>query len=210
MKSATWSDRLRYQFDNYMSRGTGALISGLAVFSLVIIVIAGFIVSLGGNMFAPERSPGLSFLEAAWESMMRTLDAGTMGGDSGWGFRIVMFLVTLGGVFVISTLIGVLTSGVESKMDELRKGKSCLVILGEKDKVEMEDEIRVNVGDTVWTRIVCRSGSSIDTNDLRMVSLATSRSIIVLSTDRENPDADVIKTILAITDDPKPVRLLFA
>ena len=25
---------------------------------------------------------------------MRTLDAGTMGGDAGWGFRIVMLLVT--------------------------------------------------------------------------------------------------------------------
>jgi hypothetical protein len=56
---------------------------------------------------------------------MRTLDAGTMGSDVGWGYRLVMFLLpTLGGVFVISTLIGVLTAGVEGKLEELRKGRS--------------------------------------------------------------------------------------
>ena len=55
---------------------------------------------------------------------MRTLDAGTMGGDAGWGFRIVMLLVTIGGIFIVSTLIGVLTTGIEGKLDELRKGRS--------------------------------------------------------------------------------------
>jgi len=35
---------------------------------------------------------------------MRTMDAGTMGGDLGWGFRIMMFIVTLSGVFVIQYL----------------------------------------------------------------------------------------------------------
>jgi hypothetical protein len=31
---------------------------------------------------------------------MRTLDAGSMGGDTGWGFRLVMLGVTIGGVRV--------------------------------------------------------------------------------------------------------------
>ena len=30
---------------------------------------------------------------------MRTLDAGTVGGDAGWGFRIVMLVVTMAGIF---------------------------------------------------------------------------------------------------------------
>ena len=55
---------------------------------------------------------------------MRTLDSGTMGGDAGWGFRLVMLLVTLGGIFVVSALIGVLSTGLEGKLDELRKGRS--------------------------------------------------------------------------------------
>ena len=35
-----------------------------------------------------------------------------------------MLVVTLGGIFVVSALIGVLSAGVDSKLDELRKGRS--------------------------------------------------------------------------------------
>ena len=142
MSRTTLGDRVRYRFDNFMARGTGALIGGLAVVSLVIIAIAGAVISLAG--IAPEgETAGLSFWEAAWQSMMRTLDAGTMGGDTGWWFRIVMFAVTVGGVFVISSLIGVLTSGVESKMESLRKGRSRVV---EKDHTHVRTLRLVQAG----------------------------------------------------------------
>ena len=100
----TFRQRMQYFFDNYMSRGTIALIGGLAFLTLIVITIAATVVSLGRQVTAPEGSPPLSFLEAAWESLMRTFDAGTMGGDAGWGFRLVMLFVTIGGIFVVSTL----------------------------------------------------------------------------------------------------------
>lgn len=231
MSNTKWTDRLRYQFDNFMSRGTIALIGGLFTLSLVVIFLASIIIVVGG-IRPGDEGERLTFWEAAWESLMRTLDSGTMGGDTGWGYRVVMFFVTLGGVFVISTLIGVLTSGIEDKMDELRKGRSrviesghtvilgwsqqifsviselaaanenqahsCIVIMADRDKVEMEDEIRAVLGKTGRTRIVCRTGNPIDLNDLGAVSLATARSIIVLSPESDNPDPEVIKTLLAI------------
>lgn len=235
MADVSWKDRLRYRFDNFMSRGTGSLILGLAVLSLVIIsVVALVVVSLG---IAPGDGEKITFLEAIWLSLMRTLDAGTMGGDTGWGFRIAMFAVTIGGVFIISTLIGVLTSGIEEKIDDLRKGRSrvieknhtvilgwsdqvytiiselveansnqpdsCIVVMGETDKVEMEDLIREKVGDTRKTRIVCRSGNPIDMTDLQIVSLNTSKSILVLSPKTDSPDAEVIKTVVAILNHPE-------
>ena len=40
MKAPTFKQRFQYWFDNYMSQGTGALIGGLAVVSVVIISIA--------------------------------------------------------------------------------------------------------------------------------------------------------------------------
>jgi voltage-gated potassium channel Kch len=168
---------------------------------------------------------------------MRTLDSGTMGGDAGWSFRIAMLLVTFGGIFVISTLIGVLTSGIEGKIETLRKGrsqvieqghtvilgwsqqifvviselvaasanqpKSCIVIMGDKDKVEMEEEIRDIVGSTGRTRIVCRRGSPMSLSDLEIVSPHTARSIIILAPEGDNPDANVIKTMLALTNNPQ-------
>jgi hypothetical protein len=70
------------------------------------------IITIGGPT-GPRWGDAPGFLEAAWMSLMRTLDAGTMGGDAVWGFRIVMLLVTVGGIFIVSTLIGVLSNGLE-------------------------------------------------------------------------------------------------
>lgn len=231
----TFRQRLRYQFDNLMSRGTPALIIGLFVISLLVIVAAAFIISVFSlrQLDSPDT---LSFGEAFWESLMRTLDSGTMGGDTGTGFRLVMLFVTLGGIFVVSTLIGVLSNGIEDQMDRLRKGRSKvlendhmlilgwsaqiftilnelmtanenqsnarIVILADKDKVEMEDEIRERVEVKGRTRIICRSGSPIDPNDLEIASPHSAKSIIVLPPENSDPDTDVIKTVLAITNNP--------
>src|SRR5690349_4533730 len=232
----TFRQRLRYQFDNLMSRGTPALIIGLFVISLLVIVAAAFIISVF-SLRQLGSSDTLSFGEAFWESLMRTLDSGTMGGDTGTGFRLVMLFVTLGGIFVVSTLIGVLSNGIEDQMDRLRKGRSKvlennhtlvlgwsaqiftilnelmtanenqsnarIVILADKDKVEMEDEIRERVEARGKTRIICRSGSPIDPNDLEITSPHSAKSIIVLPPENSDPDTDVIKTVLAITNNPK-------
>lgn len=231
--------RLRYAFDTSMSAGPIALIGWLAVLSIVVIAVAGLVLAVTG--IAPDGGERMGFVEAMWASLMRTLDAGTMGGDAGWGFRLVMLLVTIAGIFVVSTLIGILSSGIEGKLDELRKGRSQvletdhtvilnwspsifdiiselsianisrkkprIVIMANKDKVEMEDEIAAKVPTLRNTRIICRSGDPTDLYDLAIVSPQASRSIIVLSPETEDeekndPDSQVIKTILALVNDP--------
>jgi ion channel POLLUX/CASTOR len=123
----SFRQKFGYWFDNLMARGTSALIGGLALITLVIISVAALIITIGGHLLAPEGMDTLNFFEAAWLSLMRTLDAGTMGGDAGWGFRLMMLLVTIGGIFIVSTLIGVLTSGLEAQIDRLRKGRSLVL-----------------------------------------------------------------------------------
>src|SRR5688572_15789750 len=229
----TFSQRLRYQFDNLMSRGTPAMIGMLFVLSLIVVFIAGAVISIAG--FVQEGGSGqLSFGEAAWESLMRTLDSGTMGGDTGLGFRLVMLFVTLGGIFVVSALIGVLNNAIEGQMERLRKGRSRvlesnhtlvlgwsaqiftilnelmvanenqknarIIVLADKDKVEMEDEIRERVQVRGKTRIICRSGGPVDPNDIEITSPHAAKSIIVLPPENNDPDIDVIKTVLAITN----------
>jgi len=232
----TFNQRLRYRFDNLMSRGTPVMVGMLFLLSLIVIVLAAVIIS-GLRIHQIDPPDNLSFGEAFWESLMRTLDSGTMGGDTGSAFRIVMFLVTLGGVFVVSTLIGVLSNGIEDQMDHLRKGRSLvlesnhtlilgwssqiftilnelmtanenqnnarIVVLADKDKVEMEDEIRERVEVKGKTRIICRNGSPIDPNDIEIASPHMAKSIIVLPPEVSDPDTDVIKTVLALTNNPK-------
>ena len=230
----TIRQRIRYQFDNLMSRGTPAMIGVLFLLSLTVVLIAGAIFVITG--FAQVGDEPLTLGEAIWESAMRTLDPGTMGGDTGFGFRAVMLFVTLGGIFIVSALIGVLNNAIEGQMERLRKGRSHvlesehtvvlgwspqvftilnelmianenqprarIVVLAEKDKVEMEEEIWERVERRGKTRIICRSGNPIDPNDLEIASPHTAKSIIVLPPESSDPDTEVIKTVLAITNNP--------
>lgn len=235
MKTITWRDRLRYQFDRSMAAGPIALIGWLGVISLIVIILAGLFLAVTG--IAPEGGERVSFIEGAWESLMRTMDAGTMGGDAGWSFRGVSLAVTVAGIFVFSALIGVLSSGLDEKLDELRKGRSHvlekdhtiifnwsssifdiiselvianqsrrnprIVIMAAKDKVEMEDEIADKIADLGNTRIICRSGDPTDLYDVNIVNPQASRSIIVLSPESDYADSEVIKTVLALVNDPE-------
>ncbi|NUQ84822.1 MAG: NAD-binding protein [Anaerolineales bacterium] len=235
MMKPTLRQRFRYRFDNLMSRGTPAMIGMLFVLSVAIISIAGIFISIFGFRQSHDPTP-LPFSEAAWESLMRTLDPGTMGQDTGAGFRIVMLFVTLGGIFIVSALIGVLNNAIQGQMERLRKGRSLvieeghtivlgwsaqiftilnelmianenqpharIVVLADQDKVEMEDEIRERVEVRGRTRIICRNGNPIDPNDLEIVSPHTAKSIIVLPPEDGDPDTDVIKTVMAITNNP--------
>jgi hypothetical protein len=123
MKAPTFKQRFQYWFDNYMSRGPGALIFGLFVISAVIIFAIAALVKITGN--APNDE---SVFQLAWMGLLRTLDSGTMGGDQGgFFFLLMMLIVTFGGIFVVSALIGIINNGLEDKLDELRKGRSVVL-----------------------------------------------------------------------------------
>ncbi len=119
MKNPSWKDKLQYWFDNLMSKGSLSLIGLLAVITGIVIAIAGFIVAL-----LPDAE-GAGVLSSIWFSLMHAIDAGTIAGDSGsFPFMLIMAIVTLCGLFITSMLIGVIGSGLEDKMNALRKGRS--------------------------------------------------------------------------------------
>jgi voltage-gated potassium channel Kch len=74
--------------------------------------------------------------------------------------------------------------------------------MASKDKVEMEDEIADKIADLGNTRIICRSGDPTDLYDVNIVNPQASRSIIVLSPESDYADSEVIKTVLALVNDP--------
>jgi voltage-gated potassium channel Kch len=238
LKTFTLAQRLRYAFDNTLSRGTPALIAWLAILTVVFLAVASILLALLGAAPAGDGGAALSFPGLMWHNLMRTLDAGTMGGDSGpVAYLLMMLVVTLGGVFIVGTLIGLISNGVANQIEELRKGRSVvaetdhvvilgwnerifsiagelirgnehrkrnvIVVMADRDKVSMDDEIRERIGDTRTTRIVCRRGSPIDLGDLEIVNFNAARAIIVLSPDGDDADAEVIKAILAVTNHPE-------
>jgi voltage-gated potassium channel Kch len=232
MKRPTFKQRFGYWFDNMMAKGTPAMIFMLFLASAIVILFISAVVAITG--VAPN---GENFFQLSWMGMLRTLDPGTMGSDSGSPlFLFMMFSVTLGGIFLVSALIGILNSGLDKQLERLRKGRSRvlenghtlilgwspqvftilselmtanenqknarIVILANRDKVEMEEQIRERVKEIGNTRVIVRSGNPIDLNDLEIVSPHTARSIIILPPESDDPDAYVIKTVLALTNNP--------
>ena len=238
MTKASFKEKLRYNFDNTLSNGPIAIISWLALVTFLLVILAGILLFIFGLSANPIENEPFDLTEGMWQSLMRVLDAGTVTGDEGWSFRLFMLLITIAGLFIFSSLIGSISSGIDESISNLRKGKSkvietnhtlilgyssmiysviselCLanesnkkaviVVLADKDKVEMEDDIRSKISDTKTSKIIVRSGNPLDLRDLLMVNYNEAKSIILLSPENEeNPDNQVIKSVLSITGNKK-------
>ena len=119
-------DRLRYRFDNSMSRGTPALIAWLCVATLVLILVFSLVVTI--FRLRDDEGGEDGFFNELFYSLLHALDPGTIGGDVGsWRFLLTMLALTIGGLFIVSALIGVIAAGIDTKLAELRRGRSIVL-----------------------------------------------------------------------------------
>lgn len=234
MHKVPFNERFRYWVDNIISKGTPALIIGLGIVFFAVAFITGVFVYIAH--IAEADGPAMDFSESFWQSLMHVIDQGTVTGESGWAYRIIMFPVSIAGILLVSTLVSILNAGFQVKLDEMKKGKSiileenqtvilgwsskifpivselilanlnqsksCVVILADMDKTEMEDEIKTKVGNTGKTKVICRSGNPIDVDDLKIANLNYAKSIIIVAPEEPKADTYVIKTIMAIVNSP--------
>ena len=80
--------------------------------------------------------------------------------------------------------------------------RSCIVILSDKEIDHIKDELSAKVGNTGKTKVILRHGNARDANDIRITNLNTAKAIIILSPEEHKSDAYVIKTIMAIVNNP--------
>jgi ion channel POLLUX/CASTOR len=231
MKKSPLLARLRYRFDNTLSRGPIALIGWLGLAAGLLVLAATGVVLLI-NALPTGAGPGQTF----WNILSQAMTPNPVDANSPWQYLAVMFVVTVGSLFGVSILIGVLNASIAHRVESLQRGRSrviehghtvilgwneqvfaiiaelvianankreaCIVVLGDKDKVEMESAIREKVSATGRTRVVCRSGNPIELTDLEIVNLDAAHAIVVLGPEDDDPDSGVIKTVLAITNNP--------
>lgn len=226
-----------------MAKGVWAQILLLAVATIVLIALAVTAITIGGYAIEGDDHAKESIGKTAWRALNHTLDPGNLGGDTaGWGFLFVMFVATIGGLFIVSALIGVLNQGFGGALERLRRGRSAVVetnhivilgwgpkigtllrelaqananvrgavavILADRDKVEMDHDIAEELGDQKkHLRVVTRTGSMMSLQDLQLVSLPTSKAVIVLAPEAHadgtpmaphESDTVVLKALLAI------------
>lgn len=112
-------ERFRYWFDNRMARGSLGLIRVLVAASIILaVIVAGLIVFFRLNGESDAAS-------VFWDSIATIINAWMPYYDDGEiGYLILMTVVAVAGLLFTSVLIGIVTSTIEEKIIELRKGNS--------------------------------------------------------------------------------------
>jgi len=121
-------NRIRYRFDNLLARGMWAVLLWLGMLTLLAILLSSALLAAFGVTFAGSEDSG--WFEDFWQSLLRIIDPGTMAADVGWGRRLLALLVTVVGILVAGTLIGLIASGVEQRVEAMRRGRSVVIESG--------------------------------------------------------------------------------
>ena len=115
--------RLRHRFDAALSKGPSVVIKWLGLLKLSVIMVTAFVLTLF-RVHGVNSGKRLAILEAFWQSLLRVVDGGTFAADSGWSARLIGLAITIAGIFIAGSLIGLIANAVDQRIEELRKGRS--------------------------------------------------------------------------------------
>ncbi|MFJ8887782.1 NAD-binding lipoprotein [Streptomyces sp. NPDC102402] len=220
-------DRAGYRFDRTLARSTGTLMGWLVVTCLAVVVPVSTLL-VWTDPGSPSSLSGR--LTAAWRTSAETL---RLGAATGTPLRLALSAVLgLVALLCVSTLIGVITTGLAERMAELSRGRStvleqghvvvlgwsdqvstvvselvaagsphrsrAIVLLADRDKIEMERVLTARVPPAARARIICRSGPASDPDVLALVSPGTASTVLVLPSGEPAADAEVLRILLAL------------
>ena len=118
--------QLRYRFDLALSRGPLIVIGYLALIVIAIVVFSAMLLTVF-ELAGINGRGSLSFPEAFWQSLLRVLDTGTVANDNDWPARIIALFVTISGILLAGSLIGLIANAVDQQIEKLRKGRSAVL-----------------------------------------------------------------------------------
>ena len=130
MSTVSLRQRLRYRFDNFMSRGGSSIFISLVIvflgLLLIISVIRGILL-----LALPDADieRGHGFLLNVYITFLQMTDPGNMNQDVdsvGW-FKFPAIISGLTGVIMLSSLVAFITTALDQKLAELKKGHSKVI-----------------------------------------------------------------------------------
>ena len=182
-------ERVRYRFDNLLSHGTWVVLLWLGAVTLIAVLLAALALAAFG--VGLSGSEDASFAEGFWQSLMRTMDPGTMADDVGWGRRFVALAVTTVGILIAGTLIGLIANGIEQRMTQLQRGRGVVVERGHTVVLGASDRLPIVIEQLVFANIGRKK---------------TESAIVVLA---EREPAELSETVRTVVHDTKGSRLVF-
>ena len=163
--------KLSYRIENILSSGSFSTIIALTIVVILLIFSLTILVWFFGS------NPGQSFADQLWIYFNTGFGRAAM--DGTWVYRSVTFILVIVSIFFSSIIIGSIASEINSKILDLRQGKSkviesghtiilgwseslyiiinelieansnqsssCIVILGNKDNLEMQEHLNGKV-----------------------------------------------------------------
>ena len=124
-ESFSLKSRFSYWFDNRMACGSFGLILALTAASVLLaVMIAALIVLLGFSRKGEAPAViwnGVATVINAWMPAFE---------DGGPGYLVMMSVIALAGLLFTSVLIGIITSAIEVKIENLKKGNSRVLETG--------------------------------------------------------------------------------
>lgn len=215
--------KIKYFFDNMISKGTGALMMMLVLVSL-------FFVFAIGSLAYVIRVDHVDYFTTLWYTFNHIVDPGYLFGQGGETipFFILMTLATFWGILVYSLIITFVSTALYNRLEELRNGRSfvyekmhtvildfnntvpmmlqelilaheserhyVVVILSHLNPQEVFQSIRQVIPKQHTLKIIVRTGSIYRKEDLDMVNVEFAQSVILAT----STDVTTIKTLLAL------------
>ncbi|GHA75190.1 CASTOR/POLLUX-related putative ion channel [Streptomyces anthocyanicus] len=147
-RAVSWRHRARYAFDRTLARSTGALLGWLAACCLAIVVPVSTLL-----VWTDPRAPRslTERLVAVWRTSAETL---RLGGVTGAPLRMLLSVfLGLIALLCVSTLVGVITTGLGDRLEELRRGRSRVLEKGHAVVLGWSDQVFTVVGEMVISQV---------------------------------------------------------
>jgi hypothetical protein len=210
----SFRNRIRYRFDRLLSRGTWAVLLWLGILTFLVVIVSAALLTISGVTFSGSEST--SVVEDFWQSLLRVIDPGTMAADVGWGRRILALIVTLTGLLIAGTLIGLIAAGVEHRVEQLRQGRSIVVesnhyvVLGWSERLRVViDQLTTEDPKATVVVLADRNAAEVD-HDLRAdLDPAVGHRLVIRSGDPRLPSGlaltnlDEARAIVVLADEDR-------
>ncbi|MET9505826.1 NAD-binding protein [Streptomyces sp. NPDC006622] len=146
--------RARYWFDTTLTRGTSALVGWLALGCLVVVLPASAVL-VWTDPQAPTSRTGR--LAAVWRLTGETL---RLGGATGPLLRVLLsVLLALVALVYVSTLVGLITTGLTERLTALRRGRSVVIEQGHSVVLGWSEQVFTVVSELVAANANQRYGA---------------------------------------------------
>jgi Trk K+ transport system NAD-binding subunit len=121
---------MAYRFDNYMSKGPWSIFLALFIVFMVGFILIG-VIRYGAAFFIPDD---VSTDLGIWRIFLQLTDPGNMAqdNDSFWYVKVFAIVSGMFGIIFFSAVIAFITTQLDIKLEELKKGKSKVL---EKDHI---------------------------------------------------------------------------